>query len=204
MFNEAIFKANLYARGGFSMQPNLLAGLMPHLLRDEPKIYIWMFFNAWVSCYRDQINAMTEHPLPELGFSNTAQFKTSDEANAVKWLRYMFAYWNRRILHLGLAIPRAWLKDGNDIAITSVSTYFGDVDVRYVSHAATGLIRAELDLRGPHHAPKTLVRFRHPDGKPIQSVRVNNKDWTAFDPEKSDVDITGFRGQVIVEAMFGS
>jgi hypothetical protein len=29
-----------------------LAGLMPRLARDEPEIYIWMFFNAWAACYR--------------------------------------------------------------------------------------------------------------------------------------------------------
>jgi len=25
---------------------------MPRLARDEPEIYIWMFFNAWAACYR--------------------------------------------------------------------------------------------------------------------------------------------------------
>ena len=56
-----------FDRGGFSMQPNLLAGLLPHLDRDEPEIYLWMFFNAWGACYREEINAMVEHPLPVLG-----------------------------------------------------------------------------------------------------------------------------------------
>jgi hypothetical protein len=45
---------NFWGRGGFSMQPNLLAGLMPHLDRDEIEVYLWMFFNAFVACYRER------------------------------------------------------------------------------------------------------------------------------------------------------
>ena len=45
---------------GFSWQPNLLAGLMPYLDRDEPDVYIWMFFNAWASCYHEEINGFSE------------------------------------------------------------------------------------------------------------------------------------------------
>ena len=76
-----------FSRGGISIQPNLLAGLLPYLDRDEPEVYLWMFFNAWLACYREEVNAMVEHPYPELGYSNTAHPKTSDEANAVIWLR---------------------------------------------------------------------------------------------------------------------
>ena len=82
---------------------------MPYLDRDEPEVYLWMFFNAWVACYREEINAMVEHPYPELGYANTAHPKTSDEANAVMWLRYLFVYGPESGLYLGRAIPRAWL-----------------------------------------------------------------------------------------------
>ncbi len=30
-----------------------------------------------------------EHPYPELGYANTAHPKTSDEASAVMWLRFI-------------------------------------------------------------------------------------------------------------------
>ena len=40
---------------------------------------------------------MVEHPLPVLGYSNPAHFKTSDEANAVMWLRYMVVYSTPRL-----------------------------------------------------------------------------------------------------------
>lgn len=198
VFPESTF----FNRGGFSIQPNLLAGLLPHLDRDEAEIYVWMFFNAWVSCYREEINAMVEHPIPELGYSNSAHFKTSDEANAVMWLRYMFVYCNRETLHLGRAIPRVWLSDGREIGITRVSTFFGEVDVRYVSRAASGKIEMEAELREVRPGGRVLARFRHPESKRLKTVRVNGSDWRAWDAEKCDVDITGLKGRVSVEAFF--
>jgi len=102
------FEQTWFDRAGFSIQPNLLAGLMPYLERDEPEVYLWMFYNAWAACYREELNAMVEHPLPLLGFSNAANFKTSAQANAMTWLRYMFVYGAHNLLHLGRAIPRAW------------------------------------------------------------------------------------------------
>jgi len=193
---------SLFTRGGFSIQPNLLAGLMPHLDRDEPEVFIWMFLNAWTSCYREEINAMCEHPLPELGYSNAAQFKTSDEANAVMWLRYLYVYWNRDILHLGRALPRAWMAEGREASLRGVATYFGRVSVRYRSAAARGIIRMEADLGPGRKAPRILARFRHPEGKRIKSARVNGKRWRVLNPAKGDIDITGLRGKVVVEASY--
>ena len=190
------------SRGGFSIQPNLLAGLLPHLVRDEPETYIWMFFNAWCACYREEINAMVEHPMPELGYSNSAHFKTSDEANAVAWLRYMFVWADRELLHIGRAIPRGWFADGRKIGITKVSTCFGEMDVRYESMVGRGRIRLELDLRGPADAGKILARFRHPEGKRLRSVTVNGRRWTKFDPVRGDADLTGLKGRIRVDARF--
>jgi hypothetical protein len=189
---------NFWGRGGFSMQPNLLAGLMPHLDRDEIEIYLWMFFNAFVSCYREEVNGMVEHPLPELGFDNSATIKTSDQANSVMWLRYMLVYSTPDMLHFGRAIPRAWLKDGETTSLERVRTHYGEVDACWTSHLADGELIFEGVLRGPQDAPKTLVRFRHPDQAPILAVSVNGKAWKRFDAERGDVDITGIKGRVKV------
>ena len=111
---------------------------MPYLDRDEPEIYLWMFFNAWLACYREEINAMVEHPYPELGYSNTAHPKTSDEANAVMWLRYMFVYGNRDGLYLGRAIPRAWFAQDRPIGLENVRTRWGQASVTYVPDRGEG------------------------------------------------------------------
>ena len=184
-----------FNRGGISIQPNLLAGLMPYLDRDEPEIFLWMFFNAWVACYREEINAMVEHPYPVLGYANTAHPKTSDEANAVMWLRYLFVYGPESGLYLGRAIPRAWLSGAEPIGLENVRTRWGRASVRYVPEEAKGTITARVDLKHTTPPPKTVVRFRHPEGKPIASVTVNGREHRSFDAAKGDVDITGMDGQ---------
>jgi len=193
-------ESNWFHRGGFSIQPNLLAGLMPYLYRDEPEVYIWMFLNAWCSCYREEINAMTEHPHPTLGYSNTAQFKTSDQANAVMWLRYMYVFTIGDLLHFGRALPRQWFENGGRLEAKDVRTRFGDVSIQYLSSIKKGSISAVVRLPRSESVPRVLVRFRHPEKAPIRSVKVNGRRDVRFDPVKGDVDITGFTGKVMVEA----
>lgn len=195
-----------FQRGGFSIQPCLLAGLVPHLDRDEPEVAIWMFFNSLLAVYREEIEGLSEHPLPELGFSNSAQWKTSDEANTLMWLRSLIVWWDRGLLHVGRAIPRAWLSDGEEVALSSISTYHGVVDVRYRSAASSGSIECSLQVRAHQGAtppPRLLVRFRHPSGSLIRRVSVDGEDWGGFDPLTSDVDITGHSGDIRIRAEFG-
>ena len=190
-------EADLLSRGGFSIQPCLLPALMPHLERDEPEIYLWMFFNAFASIYREEISGMIEHPMPELGFSTSVTFKTSDEANAVMWMRYMLVYWNDRLLHFGRAMPRAWFAQSAPVELTEVRTLFGQVGVRYESRSANRKIIARVELGALRDSPQVLVRFRHPDKAAMRVVNVNGRPWTRFAGE--DVDITGLTGSVMVE-----
>ena len=191
-----------YHQGGFSFQPTLLAGLLPYLDRDEPEIYIWMFFNAWTACYREEIGSIAEHPLPVLGFSNYAPAKTSDESNATKWLRYMFVYAPRDTLYIGRAVPRAWLESDQPVGIDDVATRFGRVSVRYTMDPNAKTIRADvrLNLKSPY--PKTIVRFRHPTGARIKRVRVNVSRHRRFDARKDDVEIRARSGRITIEAIY--
>jgi hypothetical protein len=190
--------------GGFSVQPNLLAGLMPYLDRDEPELYVWMFFNAFAACYRGDIQAMVEHPLPWLGWSNCAHFKTSDQANSVMWARAMFVYAADGLLHLGRAIPRDWLRQGQRPQAVDVATPLGRASVRYASDEAHGRISAEVELSQPAAPRQVLVRFRHPRKLAIQSARVNGQPCKRFDPVKGDVDVTGQGSHVTIEARYES
>ena len=193
-------EADLLSRGGFSIQPCLLPGLMPHLERDEPEIYLWMFFNSFATIYREEISGMIEHPMPELGFSTSVVFKTSDEANAVMWMRYMVVYWNDLLLHFGRAMPRAWFAHRAPVELTGVCTLFGRVGVRYEARLAVKKIIARVELGALRDNPQVLVRFRHPDKLALRAVRVDGRPWTRFAGE--DVDITGLSGSVVVEAEY--
>ncbi len=196
------FEKTWFDRAGFSIQPNLLAGLLPYLERDEPEVYIWMFYNAWAACYREELNAMVEHPIPFLGFSNAANFKTSDQANAMMWLRYMFVYANDELLHLGRAIPRAWFAQPEPFEARDVVTYFGKAGVRYVPVAGKNALHATayLDLDEPPE--RIVLRFRHPERKPIADVLVDGVLHPAFRADTGDVDLSGKTGVVEVRARY--
>lgn len=195
-------QANWFDQSGFSIQPNLLAGLLPHLDRDETKIYDWMFFNAWAACYNEEINAMVEHPYPFLGYANSAHYKTSDEANAINWLRYMFVYSVSDTLHIGRAIPVDWFAQGKEMTAADIATHYGKVSVNYIPQLDQNQISAVVDLSLRNQPAKTLVRFRHPDGLNLRAVKVNGKEHASFDAGKGDVDLTGMNGNILVEAQF--
>jgi hypothetical protein len=200
--------------GGICPQPALLAGLLPHLERDEIEVYLWMFFNAWAACYRTEVQAFVEHPMPVLGFGNPAPFKTSDQSNAMKWLAYSFVYEKDGLLHLGRAIPRAWFAQERPFGATRLSTPAGIVSVEYRPQLTAGKIEAEVELelrapstslpatrRGAGRAGKPerfLLRFRHPEKKPIQSATINGRASQAFDARSGDVELPTNGGKVRV------
>ena len=204
VYGYRVFKANdsWFDFGGFCYQPNLLAGLLPYLDRDEPEVYDWMFFNAFAACYKEEVNAIAEHPMPLLGYSNAAIPKTSDESNSAAWLRYMYVYVSGNNLYFGRALPRKWMTDGNEIYAEKASTRFGDVSVRYRSETDQGKITMTADLPAGRQPARIVGRIRHPGNLPIKSVSINGETYTKFDPSKGDVDLTGLSGRVVVEARY--
>jgi hypothetical protein len=71
-----------------------------------------------------------EHPHPQLGYSSAAHFRTSDEANAVSWLRAALVFANEDVLHSGRAPPREWLARMRPSGTTvDISGYAGTVVV---------------------------------------------------------------------------
>jgi hypothetical protein len=197
-YNVDLPERTWFDRGGVSIQPNLLAGLMPHLERDEIEVYLWMFYNCWNACYREEITAMVEHPYPVLGVSNSAHFKTSDEANAVKWLQYMFVYATPGVLHLGKALPREWLRPGRGARAEGLQTCFGAVSIAYAPRADGHAIEATVSLALRSAPAKTLVRFRTPGSVPLREVTLNGKPHLAFNATTGDVDVTGYAGELLI------
>ena len=185
--------------GGICPQPALLAGLLPHLDRDEIEVYLWMFFNAWAACYRPEVQAFVEHPQPVLGFGNCAPFKTSDQSNAMKWLAYLFVYERGGLLHLGRAIPRAWFAQERPFGAARLSTDFGTVSVEFRPQTAENTIEAEVEMELRTVPDTILLRFRHPGKKPIRSVEINGRSHRVHDPVGQDVKLPPLRGKTVVK-----
>jgi hypothetical protein len=126
-------------------------------------------------------------------------YKTSDEANACGWLRQIFVREDGNDLLLGQAVPRDWLKPGEQCGLERAATYFGPTSVLYT--AASDEITAVV--QGPtRNPPKQIrLRFREPNGRPLSVVTVNAKRWSKFDGEW--VRLPGDVGKVTVVARYG-
>lgn len=77
--------------------------------------------------------------------------------------------------------PRDWLRDGQRIRIENLPTQFGPLSLDV--HSATHQGRIEARITPPHRTGCDTIklRFPHPDGCGLQSVRLNGKLWDDFD-----------------------
>jgi hypothetical protein len=187
-----------FGRGGMSMQACLLLHVEPYLYRDDVKHALRGAFNALAVSYFPDVRLSTEHALPEMGDWRGDHYKSSDEANAAGWLRYLFVREEGDELLLGQAVPRDWLKPGRRCGIERTATYFGPVSLVYT--AAGDRITAHVE--GPRrNPPRTLrLRFREPGGRALAEVTVNGKPCGAVEGEW--VRLPGNLGTAEVVARF--
>jgi len=170
-----------FGRGGMSMQACLLLDAEPYLYRDDVKQALRAIFNAIAVGYFPDARMLTEHALPEMGDWRGDHYKTSDEANAAGWLRYLFVREEGDNLLVGQAIPRTWLTGGKTCGVERASTYFGPMSVVYSGGRNTITARLEGPRRNP---PRTIrLRFREPSGRPLERVTVNGEPWSRIEGE---------------------
>jgi len=168
-----------FGRGGMSMQACLLLDVEAYLYRDDVKQALRAMFNAIALNHFSDVHMNTEHALPEMGDWRGDHYKTSDEANACGWLRYLFVREEGDTLLIGQAIPRDWLKAGQKCGIENAATYFGETSIVY--QGGSGRITATL--HGPtRNSPREIrLRFRTPGEKELAKITVNGKSWKKVD-----------------------
>ena len=180
-----------FSRGGFSMQANLLAGVLPYLYRDEVKHFLRGYFNAFTSAFYPEVRMLNEHSTPELGYPGGDHFKTSDEAQSISWLRQMFVREQGRDLYLGQALPRAWLADGQRVGIARAVSYFGPVSWRLESQANSGTIVVHLEPPTRTPPARIILRLRHPAQRPLLGVTLNGQEYRDFVPDREWIILPG-------------
>lgn len=163
------------------MQACLLLDVEAYLYRDDVKQALRAMFNAIALNHFPDVHMNTEHALPEMGDWGGDHYKTSDEANACGWLRYVFVREENDVLLIGQAIPREWLKPGKECGIENTATYFGSTSIVY--RGGEGKITASLS--GPTRNPprEVRLRFRAPEGRPLARVAVNGQSWNKLEDD---------------------
>jgi len=212
------FEREWFSRGGFSMQPNLVYSISPHLLRDHIEHFLRAYFNAFAATFRRDIRAMAEHALPTLVEWEGDHFKTSDEAMSSLWLRTMFIQEDGDTLYLGRGLPRAWVGSEHGVAIRRAATYFGPMSFELRTLDDGARIVASIDPPTRRPPQKVVVRFRHaskarligvvvngePFGSTSTSLGVNAQDRPVgdLDGEREWVVLPGLSEPTTVEAHF--
>jgi len=168
-----------FGRGGMSMQACLLLDVEAYLYRDDVKQALRAMFNAIALNHFPDVHMNTEHALPEMGDWRGDHYKTSDEANACGWLRYLFLREEGDVLLIGQAVPRDWLRPGQKCGMENSATYFGKSSIVYEGRSG----RIIATLQGPTRNPprEIRLRFRAPEEKTLAKVTVNGKSWEKLD-----------------------
>ena len=189
---------NLYLHGwGIANEPVYNQQGTAYLLRDDAKAAIRTFYSYMASAFSHGALEPVEHRWTHGQFFGPP----STDGAWFELYRNMLVTERGGGLLVGQAVPRKWLEDGKRVEVERAPTYYGKVGFRIESRAASGRIRATVELAGK---PATvLVRLRHPQGKPMRGVTVNGRAWNEFDVVKEWVRIPAPEpGAYVIEARY--
>jgi hypothetical protein len=182
------------AQNGYNVAPEI------YLARDD----IAMFLRGMYNGYAAEIDPDSGYTFWESGNPNSmdASDKTFEEAGFLRNVRLMLVMENGDSLWLARGTPRAWLRQGERIAVSHAPTFFGEVSYSIESDANNRSISAVIDLPIRETPKAVFLRLRHPTGAKITGVLVNGKTWTDFDPAREVIVLKGLFGRVTVTARY--
>lgn len=192
--------AQFFDLGGFTLQPNLLDLPVVYLARDQVPNFLRAFYNtAWASLYPDTM-CFAEW-VPAFGRGEGPLYKTPDECRFIQWMRHMLIFERGDQLELGLGVPLAWMRNGQRIKVERAATLFGRLDLEIISQAASNRVTANVNFVATTPPKAVWLRIRHPDSRPIRSVKVNGRP-AAIDSKRQLIELPARSGEWHVEATF--
>ena len=196
-----IGKIDAFDWGGFGKtQPYYCRIAEIHALRDDVKPFIRSYFNTIPALVVGENLSFWE------GWTNCVPGNAWNKTHETGWFlcqtQTMFATERGDELWLAPFVTNHWLKDGQKVAIRNAPTRFGNVSYTITSKVAEGEIDAVVQLPAGCTARKIVLRLRHPDGKPIQSVIVQGKPHKDFDLKKETITFEPFGQSVTIRAEY--
>ena len=98
------------------------------------------------------------------------------------------------------SFTRAWLAAGEKPANERAATRFGQLSLRFESHATEGSITAQYEPPTRRFPKQAFLRFRHPEGKPIQRVTIDGEAWTKWDAKQELVELPALKSRATIKA----
>jgi hypothetical protein len=191
-------KKDWFDLGGFSkVQPYYSRIQELYALIDDVKPFIRSYFNAIPSLLNTENLSFWEH-----FHNNGAWNKTHETGGFLTQTRIMLVMERGDQLWLAPFVTNHWMKDDMVVAIRNAPTKFGKVSYKITSAVSKGYIEAVLEPP-TRSVPETLViRLRHPDGKQMKAVTVNDKPHKDFNPEKEYIQLKPTTGKITVRARY--
>jgi hypothetical protein len=179
-------EADWFTFGGFSkLQPHYTRTTDIHALRDDVKAFIRSYFNTFPLLLNRENLCYWEH------FNNGGAWnKTHESAWFLQMTRTMMITERDDELWLAPFVTRNWFEDGKTLGIRNAPTRFGKMSYTIQSSVNTGHIDAVIDPPDRNAPSIIMLRVRHPQNKPMQSVQVNDESLNTFEP---DTDIIRLR-----------
>jgi hypothetical protein len=178
---------NLFLHGwGMANEPVYNPQATAYLLRDQPKAAIRAFYSMMACALSHSVFEPVEHRWTHGQYFGPP---STDGAWAELYRNMLIRELDDGGLLLFAATPRNWLEDGKWIEIWGAPTYYGQLSARVESHAQAGKLIADVQVPGYEQPQALIVRFRHPQGRAMRSVRVNGQAWSGFDVQKEWVRI---------------
>jgi hypothetical protein len=160
-----------YNLGGFAkVQPYYCRNAEIYAMRDDVKPFIRSYFNTIPSLLNRENLSFQEH-FNYLGAWN----KTHETGYFLHQTRLMLVQERGKELWLAPFVTTEWLKQGDEISVRNMPTFFGPVSYRVTSRIREGSIQAEVDPPTRERSDAICLRIRHPDGKPIRRVLLNGQ-----------------------------
>jgi hypothetical protein len=189
-----------FSHGGITIQANLMDTAIDYLRRGQVEHGLRALFNNFGASMYADVRCFTEHPVVELGHGVGPNYKSSDEAKALVWLRAFLLHEQGNTLRLAPGAPRAWFASGQaPWGVRGMATHFGPVSYRISPDADGVSVEVEAAFRRP---PAELrVHLRRPAGAVLRTVTVNGRP-AVFDSATETVRIPEPGGSLRIRAEY--
>jgi len=178
---------NLYLHGwGMANEPVYNPQATAYLLRDEPEMVIRAFYSYMACAFSHLMLEPVEH---RWGWGQYFGPPSTDGAWFELYRNMLIHELEDDTLVLLQATPRKWLEDGKTIEVKRAPTYYGELSMSVESEAASGRLTARIEMPQRRSPRQVILRLRHPERKPMQSVTVNGRKWDNFSAHKEWVVI---------------
>jgi hypothetical protein len=197
-YSEEENREDWFSLGGFAKcQPYYCRIAEIYAMRDDVKPFLRAYLNALASLLSTENLSLWEH------FANTGGWnKTHETGWFLAQSRLMLVMERGEELWLAPFVSNHWMHDGMRVVVRQSPTRFGSVGFTLVSHVEEGAIEAVIDPPTRSLPHKIVLRVRHPDGKPIQSVTVNGKPHKDFDTAREVVNLSPTDKQLTVRVRY--